>query len=160
MIIIIMGVSGSGKSTVGKLLGEKLGWRFYEGDNYHTKSNIQKMQSGIPLDDEDRKPWLLNLRSIIEKSLSANENIILSCSALKESYRKILQINDEVKFVYLKGSLDTIKRRMNQRQNHFMKTNLLQSQFDALEEPALSLVVDVNNPPEEIIEIILKKINS
>lgn len=154
-----MGVSGSGKSTIGKLLSKKLGWQFFEGDSYHPDSNIQKMKSGVPLNDEDRKPWLLKLREIIERALSKNENIILSCSALKESYRKVLCINDDVKIVYLKGSIDVIKERMIKRENHFMKTNLLQSQFEALEEPSNAIVVDINNPSEKILELISQKIN-
>ncbi|MHB1688346.1 MAG: gluconokinase [Ignavibacteriaceae bacterium] len=160
MVLIIMGVSGSGKTTIGKLLSDKLGWRFYEGDEYHPKENIEKMKNGISLNDEDRKPWLMKLRSIIEESISKKNNIIISCSALKESYRKILQVNNEVNFVYLKGSFEMVEKRMKEREDHFMKPGMLQSQFDALDEPKNAIIVDIENSSEKITINILNKIKS
>ena len=158
MVLIIMGVAGCGKTSVGKMLSEKLVWKYYEGDEYHPKENVEKMSNGIPLNDEDRMPWLLKLRSIIEDSLSNGENIILSSSALKEAYRKILKVDDRVKFIYLKGSYELIEGRMKLRKEHFMKPGMLKSQFDALEEPTYAIVIDINQPLEKIVENILQKI--
>ncbi len=158
MVLIIMGVAGCGKTSVGKMLSEKLGWKYYEGDNYHPKENVEKMSNGIPLNDEDRMPWLLKLRTIIEDALSHSENIILSSSALKEAYRKILKVNDGVKFIYLKGSYELIEARMKMRKDHFMKPGMLKSQFEALEEPANAITIDIDQPLEKIVENILQKI--
>ncbi len=158
MVLIIMGVAGSGKTSVGKMLSEKLGWKYYEGDNYHPKENVEKMSHGIPLNDEDRIPWLLKLRTIIEDALSNGESIILSSSALKEAYRKILKVNDQVKFIYLKGSYELIEARMKMRKDHFMKPGMLKSQFEALEEPADAIAIDIDQPLEKIVENILQKI--
>ena len=153
-----MGVSGCGKTTVGKMLSDKLGWKYYEGDDYHPKENVEKMSKGIPLSDDDRKPWLLKLRSIIEDSLANGTNIILSSSALKESYRKLLKVNDEVKFIYLKGNYELIESRMSLRKDHFMKPGMLKSQFDALEEPSDAIAIDINQSLEEIEKNILQEI--
>jgi len=158
MVLIIMGVSGCGKTTVGKMLSEKLGWKYFEGDDYHSKENVEKMSKGVPLSDDDRKPWLLKLRSIIEDSLASGTNIILSSSALKESYRKILKVNDGVKFIYLKGSYELIESRMRLRKDHFMKPGMLRSQFEALEEPSDAIAIDINQSLEEIEKNILKEI--
>ena len=144
MVLIIMGVAGCGKTTVGRMLSEKLGWKYFEGDEYHPKENVAKMSAGIPLNDDDRKPWLLKLRSIIEDALALGTNIILTCSALKESYREILKVNDDVKFIYLKGSYELIESRMKLRKDHFMKPGMLKSQFDALEEPTEAIIIDID----------------
>lgn len=110
MVIVIMGVSGSGKTTIGKKISKSLGWKFYEGDDYHPQKNVEKMSNGIPLNDEDRKPWLQNLSRIIAEMINEKENAVITCSALKKIYRNIIKINDEVKFVYLKSSYDLIKK--------------------------------------------------
>ncbi len=160
MVVIPMGVAGCGKTTVGKMLSERLGWKYFEGDEYHPKENVEKMSNGIPLNDDDRMPWLLKLRSIIEDSLAYNENIVLTCSALKESYRKILKLNEQVKFVYLKGSYALIESRMKLRKDHFMKPGMLKSQFEALEEPADAILINIDQPLKKIIDKVLREIIS
>ena len=155
-IIVLMGVSGSGKTTVGKLLCEKTEWTFYEGDDFHPEENVEKMRAGTPLTDEDRVPWLLALREIIEQHLEKNTSAVIACSALKASYREVLQRDDRrIQFVFLKGEMPLIQSRLNQRKDHYMPADLLQSQFDTLEEPGSALVVDIGPVPEEIVEHIL-----
>ena len=158
MVLIVMGVSGCGKTTIGKMLGEKLGWKYYEGDEYHPKENVEKMRSGIPLNDDDRKPWLLALRSIIENHLNEGTGAVVSCSALKQKYRDLLKVNDEVKFIFLKGDFDTILRRMQARKNHYFKPEMLKSQFDALEEPVNVITEDIDIEPELIVNEVIEKI--
>jgi len=153
MIIIIMGVAGCGKTTVGKLLSQKLDWRFVEGDEFHPPANVEKMSKGIPLQDEDRWPWLQILRSIIEESIHKNENVVVACSALKAAYRNILWgSNKDVRLVYLKGSFEIIEKRIQERKGHFMPSALLKSQFSALEEPQDAIVLDASLEPEKIVE--------
>ena len=154
MIIVLMGVSGSGKTTIGKLLSEQLGWKYYEADDYHPSVNVEKMRSGIPLDDADRRPWLETLRDLIRDCLERGESAILACSALKQSYREFLLIDERVILVYLKGDYEIIQRRLSQRRGHFMNPNLLASQFDALEEPEADMQVDVSLSPDEIVRTI------
>lgn len=151
-LIIIMGVSGSGKTTVGKLLAEKTGWPFYDADSFHSKENVAKMHAGIPLADEDRWPWLDSMNEFAKKELPGT-NIIFTCSALKEIYRLRLctGIEDSCRWVFLKGNYDTILKRMQLRQ-HYMPASLLQSQFDLLEEPKNALVEDVSQSPEVIVQ--------
>lgn len=135
--LIMMGVAGCGKSTVGKQLAEALDWIFYDGDDFHPDANINKMSKGIPLTDEDRTPWLDNLRTLINKHLQANDSAIIACSALKESYRKHLKQADErVILIYLHGDFELIWSRMSSRENHFMKPDMLRSQFETLERPS------------------------
>ncbi|EHC11093.1 gluconate kinase [Fischerella thermalis CCMEE 5273] len=153
MIILVMGVSGSGKSTIAKLLADSLHWEFSDADNFHSPQNIDKMRRGISLDDGDRLPWLQDIQAAIKECLEDNQNVVLACSALKSSYRQYFFIGDErIKLVYLKGSFDLIQKRLNQRQNHFMSEKLLKSQFDSLEEPADALYVDISAPPEVIVQ--------
>lgn len=151
-----MGVSGTGKSTIGKLLSERTGWAFYDADDFHPPSNIAKMNHDIPLTDSDRVPWLLKLQQLIDKILDSGQHGILACSALKSQYRQILQ-NDrsDVIFIYLRGDYDCIQSRIQQRTGHFMSSSLLRSQFDTLEEPENALTIDVSDPPEAIVEEIL-----
>ena len=152
-----MGVSGCGKSTVGKLLADRLGWEFYDGDDFLPPADIAKMTADIPLDDSDRAPWLARLHALIADCLHQNRPGVLACSALKQKYRDtLLQGNPGLRFIYLKGDYDTILARISARHNHFMKSEMLKSQFAALEEPADALVVDVRLSPEQMVEFILK----
>jgi len=156
MIVIIMGVSGSGKTTVGSLLADKLGWAFFDADDFHSEANRQKMGHGIPLTDSDRASWLAVLRELIREKLAAGTPIILACSALKESHRAALKVNDEVIFVHLKGEYAEIKFRLKSRKGHYMPVELLASQFESLEEPDNALVVDIKQTVKEIVENICK----
>ena len=159
MIIILMGVSGSGKTTIGQQLAEGLGWLFYDGDQFHPQANIAKMQQGIPLTDEDRWPWLQALRTQIATWLHQGMSAVLACSALKQAYRDYLLIDEaEVKLVYLKGDYDLIRARLAQRHGHFMPPALLASQFAALEEPERAVVVDIAPPPETIVALIRQQL--
>jgi gluconokinase len=159
--LIVMGVSGSGKTTVGKALAEHLGWDFYDADDFHPPENVVRMENGIPLDDSDRAPWLAALHQLISDSLIRNQPGVLACSALKESYRgQLFQGNNEVQFIYLKGSYDLIWSRMKTRTDHFMKEDMLHSQFDALEEPSNALAVDIALPVEEIVQLVMKQIRN
>jgi gluconokinase len=151
-----MGVSGSGKSTVGKALEARLGWDFFDADDFHPAENIAKMSAGIPLDDVDRVPWLASLHALISNRLKENRHAVLSCSALKERYRQMLLAgNQGVLVVYLKGEYDLIWGRMKDRPGHYMKPDMLKSQFEALEEPVNGLVVDASLPVDEIVEEVL-----
>lgn len=161
MIVILFGVSGAGKTTVGQLLAEELGWTFYEGDDFHSQANIDKMHAGVSLTDEDRRPWLENLRGLIERCLAAKQNAVLTCSALKKSYRSYLRINEQVEFVYLRGSYDLIANQVRQRHGHFMNPELLQSQFATLEEPETAedvIAIDLGRDPRELMDEIRKKL--
>ena len=154
--IITMGVSGSGKSAVGRALAQKLGWDFYEGDDFHSAANIAKMASGIPLTDADRAPWLASLHALISTCETKNRPGVLACSALKESYRQtLLAGNPGVRIVYLQGSYELIWSRMSARPGHYMKPSMLQSQFDALEEPENALTMDIDLPVDEIVSRII-----
>jgi gluconokinase len=153
-----MGVSGSGKTTVGKLLAQNLGWDFYDADDFHSPENIAKMSAGIPLNDDDRRPWLAALHDLIAKCLKENRPGVLACSALKERYRRsLLAGNQGVEIVYLKGDFDLIQSRIKARDGHYMKAAMLQSQFDALEEPRNVITVSVSMSLDEIVSTILEK---
>lgn len=151
MIIVLMGVTGSGKSTVGKLLAQQLGWKFFDRDDFHSPANIEKMRRGMPLNDDDRRPWLEAIRESIRKMVERSENAVIACSALKHSYRQMLRIAGEVVFVYLKANIDTVRERLRNRTGHFMNPDLIQSQFDTLEESEQALRVDASLPPGEIV---------
>ena len=162
MIVIIFGVSGAGKTTVGRSLARELGWGFIEADDFHPAANIEKMRSGHPLTDKDRWPWLEGLRQQIERSLSAGENTVLACSALKRVYRDHLRVSDEVKFVFLRGDYAVVEKQLHNRKRHFMNAALLQSQFDDLEEPQPDekvLTIEMGRTPEDIVEKIEGKLN-
>ena len=151
MIIIIMGVSGSGKTTVGQQLATDLGWLYADGDDFHSSKNIAKMSSGIPLTDEDRSVWLTLISQYIKEQIKSKQNAVISCSALKQQYRRQLQLDPElITFVYLKGSEALIKKRLQSRSDHFMNAELLASQFEALEEPEHALLVDIIHSPNQI----------
>ncbi|ALJ06380.1 6-phosphogluconate dehydrogenase [Pseudalgibacter alginicilyticus] len=158
-VIFIMGVSGCGKSTIGQLLAQKLNIPFFDGDDFHPQSNIDKMSHGIPLNDEDRYGWLLTLNKLAKKQIQKN-NCIIVCSALKKSYRDILSedVQRQVKWVYLVGTFNQILERIKKREHHFMSSDLLQSQFDTLEEPKQALEINIGLKPEVIVEKIIKEI--
>jgi gluconokinase len=159
MVIVIMGVTGSGKTTIGRLLAAKLGWRYFDADDFHPSVNIEKMSSGKPLNDADRLPWLESLRTLVRGSLERNENCVLACSALKRSYRDYLLLDDRVKLVYLKGEPQVIQSRLKQRQGHYMDPALLDSQFDILEEPDPETEVLITSDPDEIVKTIEKRLH-
>ncbi|WAJ72270.1 gluconokinase [Catenovulum adriaticum] len=159
MIYIVMGVSGCGKSSIGQLLADKLDLAFYDGDDFHPQSNVEKMSSGIALNDQDRKPWL---EAMAQHMLNWQQQggAVLACSALKQSYRDILQstLGEQVKFVYLKGSKALIGERLAARQGHFMAASLLDSQFNTLEAPEDAIIAPIELTPEQIVNQILKSI--
>ena len=153
MVILIMGVSGSGKTTIGEGLASELNWKFKDADEFHSAANIEKMRQGIPLNDDDRRPWLQALRQAIDEALQTNTNLILACSALKAAYRQVLgEPSAQVKFVYLKGSFELIEQRLQQRQGHYMKADLLRTQFDALEEPTDAIAVEIDQSSSAIVQ--------
>lgn len=148
MIVALMGVSGCGKTTIGKLLSDRLGWPLIDADDYHPPANIEKMRSGIPLTDDDRWPWLARLNALLMDKTSRGEHVLLACSALKQKYRDRLAHGcDDLRWVYLKGSFALIESRLKARKGHYMKAGLLESQFAALEEPADAITVDVSSTP-------------
>jgi gluconokinase len=161
VIVIVFGVSGAGKTTIGKLLAKRLGWRFLEADDFHPRGNIEKMRDGLPLTDEDRWPWLKLLREQIERSLAADENAVLACSALKRRYRERLRVSDNVKFVLLRGDYVLVEKQLHSRRGHFMNSDLLQSQFADLEEPESdedAVTIELGRTPEELVEEIKTKL--
>ena len=158
MIVILMGVVGAGKTTVGRLLAQQLKWEFADADDFHPAANIEKIRQGIALNDDDRRPWLKLLRASIANWSSAGVNVVLACSALKEDYRQQLTTGPDVRFVYLKGSADLIARRLRSRQGHFADGQILVSQIADLEEPEAAIAVDVDKPPEQIVAEIRKKL--
>lgn len=159
MVIIIMGVAGSGKSTVGRLLAATLGWRFRDADDLHPPRNREKMQAGIPLTDDDRRPWLEAVRRLIEECLASGVSAVVACSALKQWYRDLLVVDPaKVKIIYLAGERKLIEDRLARRHGHFFNRQLLQSQFDALEEPRDAIVEEISRSPETIVESIRAKL--
>jgi carbohydrate kinase (thermoresistant glucokinase family) len=161
MVLILMGPMGCGKTTIGELLSGKLGWPFYDGDDFHPRANVEKMRSGIPLNDDDRRVWLEELRSRIEKWLQKGEDTILACSALKQSYRDILGVNQTtVMTAYLKGSYELLRERIEQRKHPYMNKGLLASQFETLEEPSDGIIADVSGTPEDTVNEITRALSA
>ena len=161
MVVIIFGVSGAGKTTIGQLLAEEPGWRFYEADDFHSEANIDKLRQGVPLTDEDRWPWLKSLRELIKRCLATGENAVLACSALKGAYRRHLRVSDNVKLVFLCGDYELIANQLRQRRGHFMNPVLLQSQFADLEEPQPTegaAVIELGRSPRELVQEIKSKL--
>ncbi|MGP0128446.1 MAG: gluconokinase [cyanobacterium endosymbiont of Rhopalodia musculus] len=159
MIYIIMGVSGSGKTTIGKQLSFQLDYHFYDADDLHSSENIKKMSQGIPLNDKDRQPWLLSLSHLINNLQQHQKNAVIACSSLKKSYRQLLQGNhQDLVWIYLKGSFEQILERLNKRKEHFMKSQMLKSQFEDLEEPKNAIILDIGPTPEKIIKQILSNL--
>jgi gluconokinase len=156
MIVIVMGVVGAGKTTVGTLLAEQLGWKFADADDFHPRSNVEKIRHGIPLSDADREPWLEALREQIEHWISNRQNAVLACSALKQSYREKLAAGPEVRFVHLKGPAALIAERLRLRLGHFAGESILTSQMRDLEEPHEAPTIEVDRTPAEIVSEIRK----
>jgi gluconokinase len=154
MVIVLMGVTASGKTTVGRLLARACDYLFYDADDFHPRVNIDKMQHGMPLDDADRRPWLATLRDLVRRCLAENTDAVLACSALKECYRRYLLIDPQVRLIYLKADRGLIRRRLQQRRGHFMSPALLESQFATLEEPQDAIWLDASLNPLDIITLI------
>ena len=154
MVVVLLGVTGSGKSTVGKVLAAEIGWRFIEADELHLPANIEKMRRGVALTDTDRMPWLQNVRTEILRAITEGESAVVACSALKKSYRKLLRISGEVKFVYLKASPSLVEARLHERPHHFMNPALIPSQFDTLEEPKNAVWIDAGLPVHDAVKMI------
>ncbi|MGB2589510.1 MAG: gluconokinase [Candidatus Acidiferrum sp.] len=151
MIVIVMGTTGSGKTTIGTLLAKRFGWEFADADGFHPPANVEKMKHGIPLNDVDRAPWLKALRDRIIQWIAESHSAVLACSALKQSYRDELRVGPDVRFVYLKGSYELFSQRVLARKGHFAKQDLIASQFADLEEPTDAITVDTRESPEEIV---------
>lgn len=168
MIILVMGITGSGKTTEGRMLAERLHWEFADADDFHSAANKEKMHNGIPLTDADRQPWLLAIRDRIWSWIAANKNGVITCSALKQSYRDLLMSPSEgraasdagqIKIVYLRGSYDVIAARVRARKGHFAGEELLASQIAALEEPRDAITIDVDQTPEQIVDEALRQLH-
>jgi gluconokinase len=158
MIVIVMGVTGSGKTTVGRLLAEQLGWIFVDADDFHPAANVAKMRKGSPLTDQDRAPWLERLCQMIIRWIADGRNVVLACSALKRSYRRELEVGPEVRFAHLKGSAALIAERLRDRHGHFAGEQILAGQFADLEEPEGAVTVDIAATPEQMVAEIREKL--
>jgi gluconokinase len=158
MIYLVMGVTGSGKSTVGKMLADHLGWVYLEADDFHSDANKAKMHRGEPLTEADRQPWLAAMRAELEKQNALGKSAVLACSALREEYRHILMDGLPVKLIYLRGSRDLIAERLSHRHHHFAGVSILDDQFAVLEEPRnADVIADIRETPEEMVDEILRK---
>jgi gluconokinase len=159
MVYIIMGVMGSGKTTIGQLLAEHMHCTFRDADDYHSPSNRGKMAHGIPLTDEDRKPWIFAVRAVIDTELAVGVDCVMACSALREKYRTtLIQGRENIKLIYLKGDKELIAGRVKDRGGHFVHPAILDSQFADLEEPKNAITVDISKTPEEIVHDIISAI--
>ncbi len=158
MVVIIMGATGAGKTTIGTMLAARLKWEFADADNFHPPANIEKMSRGIPLTDADRAPWLEAMRKAILEWIAAGKNVVLACSALKRAYREELRPSPEVKIIYLKGNYALFAERIHHRHGHFAGEGILAGQFADLEEPDDAITIDAAKSPEEIVAEIGKRL--
>ncbi len=157
---VVMGVAGCGKTTIGRALAAHLQCPFYDGDDFHSPANVRKMASGVPLNDDDRAPWLASQAELICGHLQRGETAVLASSALKQGYRDQLRVNDQVQFIYLDGDFDLILSRMEARQDHYMKPEMLHSQFETFEEPdaIVAITIPIDRSVEDIMTLILQAI--
>ena len=160
MVILLMGTTGAGKTTVGTMLARELGWAFLDADDYHPAANIEKMTKGIPLTDEDRAPWLAAIHAELLRRTAQGENVVLGCSALKQKYRDALSEGMHIQLVYLKGSYEEMLRHIQGRHGHFAGAAILAGQFADLEEPKNAIVVEVSKAPEEIVAELRQKLTA
>ncbi len=151
MIVLVMGTTGSGKTTIGTMLAKKLGWAFLDADDFHPVANIAKMKQGIPLTDADRVPWLAAIHTELERQSAAAKNCVFGCSALKQSYRETIGAGLDMKIVYLKGTYEEMRAHILARRGHFAGEGILAGQFRDLEEPQNAIVVSVSQTPDEIV---------
>ena len=161
VVIVISGVSGVGKSLLGKLLAQELGCQFYDADDFHSNDNIEKMRRGIPLTEQDREPWLARLHELVGRCLGENVDAVLACSALKKKYRDFLRVSSKVKFVFLRGDYATVAAQLKSRRGHFMNPELLRSQFADLEEPGpdeRAIIVQIGRPPRQLLDEIMEQL--
>ena len=158
MILLVMGVTGSGKTTVGQMLADRLGWVYLDADSFHSASNKEKMHRGVPLTEDDRIPWLDTMHAEMRAQTARGQNAVLACSALRKEYRVRLMAGLSVKLIYLRGSKELIASRLRQRKNHFAGESILDDQFVVLEEPCDAIVVDISGNLEQIVEEILLQI--
>lgn len=160
MVIVVFGVTGTGKTRVGSALAEALGWIFVDADDFHDEANLTKLKQGIPLTDADRWPWLASLRAVIQRHVAEGRSAVVACSALKRVYREYLSVGPEVVLVYLKAEGKVLEERLRRRRGHFMNPTLLKSQLETLEEPLDdTLAVDTTRSPSEIVGVIRKALN-
>jgi gluconokinase len=150
--VVVMGVTGAGKTTIGELLAAELGWPFADADQFHPKDNVEKMSLGIALTDADRAPWLAAMRVAIQQWVSQNQSVVLACSALKQAYRDELNVGPEVRFVYLRGNYEAVAQQLRLRHGHFATETILADQFVALEEPKDAVVIDIGRDPESMVK--------
>lgn len=165
LVVVVTGVAGSGKSTVGAALADRLGWEFFDGDDFHPATNVDKMRHGVPLDDDDRAPWLARLQDLVHTRVDMGAPAVLACSALKRSYRTMLRAglpHDTVRFVHLDVDAATLASRMQARKGHYMPPSLLASQLDALEKPTPdeALVVDATGPVASVVDEVVAQLAS
>jgi gluconokinase len=159
MIVVVMGVTGSGKTTEGMLLAQRLGWEYADADDFHSAANKDKMHRGIPLTDADRIPWLESIHARLLQIAAEKRNAVLACSALKQSYRELLLRGIDARLVYLKGSYELIRQRLQGRHGHFADEHILAAQFADLQEPSGAIVVDITPPPEAIVDEICRRLH-
>jgi gluconokinase len=159
MVILLMGTTGAGKTTVGKLLAARLGWTFLDADDFHPQANVEKMKHGIPLTDADRLPWLETIHTELVRLSAAGDNVVLACSALKQSYRDQLSAGLEMPIVYLRGSYNEMRRHIERRHGHFAGESILAGQFADLQEPQHALVLDVSRTPDELSAAVISRLN-